>query len=111
AYTGARLASGDITFEEVGPAYDVEKLIVLDKPEPSIKDGAIYGNIDILQVRFGNLWTNIDRHLFYETGIEYGYSHEMTIENNTRHVYININTFSKSFGDSNHCILIININS
>src|SRR5690625_6592727 len=45
AYTGARLASGVITFEEVGPAYEEEKMIVLDKTETSIKDGAIYGHI------------------------------------------------------------------
>lgn len=111
AYTGARLASGVITFEEVGPAYDVEKLIVLDKPEPSIKDGAIYGNIDILDVRFGNLWTNIDRHLFYETGIEYGDSLEVTIENNTRHVYKNIMTFGHSFADSHLGEPLLYVNS
>src|SRR5699024_3959411 len=50
AYAGARLATGVISFEEVGPLFDVKKLIVLDMQEPGIADGTIYGNIDILDV-------------------------------------------------------------
>ena len=32
-------------------------------------DGVISGAIDILDIRFGNLWTNIDRRYFEEIGI------------------------------------------
>ncbi|AXI10281.1 DNA-directed RNA polymerase subunit delta [Oceanobacillus sp. 143] len=100
AYTGARLASGVINFEEVGPLHDIEQIIQLEKREASINDGTLIGNIDILDVRFGNLWTNIDRELFIESGIEYGDSLEVTIENNRRHIYKNIMKFGRSFADS-----------
>ncbi|PAV29767.1 DNA-directed RNA polymerase subunit delta [Virgibacillus profundi] len=100
AFTGARLASNTISFEEVGPVVDVENIIELTKPKAS-KDGeVIRGNIDILDVRFGNLWTNINRELFKETGVEYGDSLEVTIENNTRHIYKSIMRFGRSFAES-----------
>ena len=100
AFTGARLASGVINFEEVGPVLEAEKIIELNKPKASVSDGIIKGNIDILDVRFGNLWTNIDRELAKEAGIKYGDSLEVTIENNRRHIYKNILRFGRSFADS-----------
>ncbi|MBS4178179.1 SAM hydrolase/SAM-dependent halogenase family protein [Lederbergia citrea] len=100
AYTAARLASGVITFEEVGPEVSVESVIQLQKLEPKVEEGSISGNIDILDIRFGNLWTNIDRTLFKELDVEYGDSFEVTIQNDTRQVYKNIMTYGRSFADS-----------
>ncbi|MED4207388.1 S-adenosyl-l-methionine hydroxide adenosyltransferase family protein [Neobacillus mesonae] len=99
AYTGARLASGVITFEEVGPELPSDSVIELPKPEASITDQVLTGNIDILDVRFGNLWTNIDRILFQDLGAKYGDSFEVTIENDTRQVYKNIMTYGRTFAD------------
>ncbi|RDW15455.1 SAM hydrolase/SAM-dependent halogenase family protein [Oceanobacillus chungangensis] len=100
AYTGARLAAGVISFEEVGPLHDIDQIIELEKKEACIESGILIGNIDILDVRFGNLWTNINRELFIESGIKYGDSLEVTIENNRRHIYKNIMKFGRSFADS-----------
>ncbi|OZU87833.1 DNA-directed RNA polymerase subunit delta [Virgibacillus indicus] len=100
AFTGARLASGVITFEEVGPLVETDKIVELNKPRATVSDGVIQGNIDILDVRFGNLWTNINRELANEAGIQYGDSLEVTIENNRRHIYKNILRFGRSFADS-----------
>ena len=55
------------------------------------------GTIDVLDVRFGSLWTNIPRKLFLQTGIQYGDRVSITIENDTRCVYRNIILFAKSF--------------
>lgn len=99
AYTGARLASYSISFEEVGPAIPPDGIIELPVSEARIVDGKIIGTIDILDVRFGNLWTNIRRSLFQKLGIQYGDSMEVTIENGTRRVYKNIMTFGRSFAD------------
>lgn len=99
AYTGARLASGVITFEDVGPELPSDSVIELPKPEASITDQVLTGNIDILDVRFGNLWTNIDRILFQDLGAKYGDSFEVTIENDTRQVYKNIMTYGRTFAD------------
>lgn len=100
AYTGARLASKVITFEEVGPELQVEDIIELIKPEPTLEDGLVSGNIDILDVRFGNLWTNIERELFVDADIAYGDLLEVSINNNGRQVYKNKMTFGRSFADS-----------
>ncbi|MFZ7946210.1 SAM hydrolase/SAM-dependent halogenase family protein [Neobacillus sp. 19] len=99
AYTGARLASNHITFEQVGPEVPVDSLIELPKAEPSITNQILTGHIDILDIRFGNLWTNIDRVLFKDFSAEYGDSFEVTIENDTRQVYKNIMTYGRTFAD------------
>ncbi|WP_099157420.1 SAM hydrolase/SAM-dependent halogenase family protein [Virgibacillus ndiopensis] len=100
AYTGARLAANVITYEEVGPIIDVDKIVELPKPEAIVEQGVISGNIDILDVRFGNLWTNISRGTFKDAGIQYGDSIEVSIANNRQQVYKNIMTFGRSFADS-----------
>ena len=99
AYTGARLASGIIDFEGVGPKLDVKGLNILPIVEPYLDGKAVHGTIDILDVRFGSLWTNIPRELFLKTGIQYGDRVSITIENETRTVYRNIILFAKSFAD------------
>ena len=99
AYTGARLASGIIDFEGVGPKLDGKDLNILPIVEPYLDGKAVHGTIDILDVRFGSLWTNIPRELFLQTGIQYGDRVSITIENETRTVYRNIILFAKSFAD------------
>ena len=99
AYTGARLAAGVISFEEVGPAIPVESLVSLSVVEPFLDGEAACGTIDVLDVRFGSLWTNIPRALFLKTGAKYGDRLSITIENDTRTVYRNIIQYAKSFAD------------
>ena len=99
AYTGARLAAGVISFEEVGPAIPVESLVSLSVVEPFLDGEAVCGTIDVLDVRFGSLWTNIPRALFLKTGAKYGDRLSITIENDTRTVYRNIIQYAKSFAD------------
>ena len=99
AFTGARLAAGIIDFADVGPELPVDSLVKLPIVEPYIDGNAACGTIDVLDVRFGSLWTNIPRTLFLETGIKYGDRVSITIENDTRCVYHNIILFGKSFAD------------
>ena len=99
AYTGARLAAGIIDFEGVGPEMKPEDLVRLPIIEPRLEGSAVCGTIDVLDVRFGSLWTNIPRTLFLQTGVQYGDRVTITIENDTRCVYRNIILFAKSFAD------------
>lgn len=99
AFTGARLAAGIIDFEGVGRALPVEDLVSLPIVEPYLDGKAVCGTIDVLDVRFGSLWTNIPRTLFLQTGAQYGDRISITIENDTRCVYRNIIQFGKSFAD------------
>ncbi len=99
AYTGARLAAGIIDFEGVGPEIPINTLVSLPIVEPHIEGNAVCGTIDVLDVRFGSLWTNIPRTMFLSTGVKYGDRVIITIENDTRCVYRNIIQFTKSFAD------------
>ena len=84
AFTGARLAAGIIDFEGVGPELPVESLVELPIVEPVLEGSAVCGTIDVLDVRFGSLWTNIPRTLFLQSGIRYGDRVSISIENDTR---------------------------
>lgn len=99
AYTGARLAAGIIDFSGVGPEIPIDSLMLLPIVEPHLEGNAVCGTIDVLDVRFGSLWTNIPRSLFLQTGVQYGDRVSITIENDTRCVYRNIIQYAKSFAD------------
>lgn len=99
AYTGARLASGLISFEEVGPVVDVESVMELPVVEAVYDGEKVSGTIDVLDVRFGSLWTNISRELFKKLGVSHGGRVEISIENETRTLYKNILVYAKSFAD------------
>lgn len=111
AYTGAKLASGHISFEEVGPALPIDAILELPVVETSFVDGAVCGAIDILDVRFGSLWTSITREDFYVLNPDYGDRFEVTIYNNDMLVYQNQVTYGKSFADVRIGQPILYINS
>ena len=99
AYTGARLASGVITFEEVGPAVNVDEIVELPVVAAVYDGEKVSGTIDVLDIRFGSLWTNIPRDLFAKLGVKHDGRVEICIENETRTVYKNILMYAKSFAD------------
>ena len=98
-YTGARLAAGIIDFAGVGPTVDVESIVELPIIESSFDGDCVNGTIDVLDVRFGSLWTNIPKTEFDRLGISYGQRVEVTIENGTRMLYKNSLPFAGSFAD------------
>jgi len=71
AYTGARLASGAARFEDVGPELPA-RVVRIDFPEASFREGSVVGGVPVLDVRFGNVWTNVDRATFGRLGAEVG---------------------------------------
>lgn len=99
AYTGARLAAGVISFAQVGPAVPPDSIVQLPVEEAKLEDSAVSGTIDVLDVRFGSLWTNIPRPLFLKLGIEHGQRAEVLITNDTRTLYQNIVVYARSFAD------------
>ena len=71
SYTGARLAAGVISYEQVGPVLD-SSVVSIEYKKPALTDGRIVGNVPILDTHYGNVWTNIDAELFDQLGIEVG---------------------------------------
>ncbi len=71
-YCAAKLASGKITFEEVGPKYDIELIKRHEIPECKVVDGRLEGIFEIKDPNFGNLWTNIPLDTFKQMGFKFG---------------------------------------
>lgn len=111
AYTGARLAAGVIDFEGVGPKINVDEIVELPTVEAAKDGDAVTGTIDVLDVRFGSLWTNIGRELFMGSGINYGDRVEVSIKNDTREVYRNIMVFATSFAEVHVGETLVYVNS
>ena len=100
AFTGAKLAAGLISFEQVGPEIDPATIIELPvSPAHPTEDGGVTGTIDVLDIRFGSLWTNIPRELFNTLGVDFGARAEITISNDKRTLYRNSVVYAHSFAD------------
>jgi S-adenosylmethionine hydrolase len=72
SYTGARLAAGVITFEGVGPLLARQEVVRIPYQKAELVDGVIKGTIPVLDVQYGNVWTNIPAGLFQELGVNFG---------------------------------------
>ena len=71
-YTGARLAAGVISFEQVGPPLPAQALISIPYRKAQRSGGTVSGIIPVLDVQFGNVWTNIPKSLFDELHVALG---------------------------------------
>lgn len=111
AYTGAKLTSKVISFEQIGPQIDVDELVYLNVVAPSIDNDAIKGRIDILDVRFGNLWTNIERTFFNALEVCYGERMEVTIKNGMHEVYRDSLVYGRTFADAKLGTPLLFVNS
>lgn len=99
AFTGAKLAAGVITFEEVGDVLPLDRILELECGEVKASPEEVSGCIDILDVRFGSPWTNILREDFNSLGIAYGEKAEVAIYNGPTLVYENEVVYGHSFAD------------
>ncbi|RWR08092.1 SAM hydrolase/SAM-dependent halogenase family protein [Siminovitchia fortis] len=111
AYTGARLAAGVISFEQVGPQIDLEKLVMLPSMDAYMADGVLHGIIDVLDVRYGNVWTNISRSLLVDLQVQYGDLVKVTIEHESAIVFEREMIYGRSFAATEKGESLIYINS
>jgi len=97
AYTGARLAAGVISFEQVGRQLP-NAVMMIPYQQPEFSDGRIIGNVEILDPQYGNLWTNIDRATFENLGLQPGDWLSVAISNKDETVYEGLMPYFESFG-------------
>lgn len=98
-YTAARLASGIISYEQVGPAYPVSEIVMHPIPEPELSDGAARGILEIDDPNFGNAWSNILTRDLLAHGFAYGDTVRVTVTHGGENVFDDDVRFVKSFGD------------
>ncbi len=71
-YVGARLASGTITWSEVGPLVAKANLVRLNYTPAQVIGQKIQGNIPVLDVQYGNVWSNIPKDFLKQISIRDG---------------------------------------
>ncbi len=113
AYTGARLASGIISYEEVGQQLPLNEIVELDVVGSTFdqSEKSVSGCIDILDVRFGSLWTSISRDDFYQLEPDFGDYFEVSIFHDNMMAYQNQVKYLHSFAEVHIGSPLIYINS
>ncbi|WEV61079.1 S-adenosyl-l-methionine hydroxide adenosyltransferase family protein [Streptococcaceae bacterium ESL0729] len=101
AYNGARLAGKEVTFEELGEVISLDSVEKLDIVDATKENHILRGSIDVLDVRFGSLWTNIPLTFAKEENIDQDDQVQITIYHENRKVYQNTMVFARSFADVN----------
>jgi S-adenosylmethionine hydrolase len=96
AYTGARLAAGIITFQQVGKKISKD-IVKLKFQKPVFSDGEVKGTIDILDVQYGNLWTNIPQKMLEKIDLKYGEKVKIRIARDGLIVYEESVLFERTF--------------
>jgi len=97
AYTGARLAAGVISFAEVGRELPA-KVLSIPYQKASFDNGTVSGNITILDIQYGNIWTNIDREIFHHLGVNPGDELKVRITHGDELIFEETMPYFRSFG-------------
>jgi S-adenosylmethionine hydrolase len=98
-YVGARLASGQISYEQVGPSLPADTVIRLAYEKPARAGNTVRGIIPVLDEKYGNVWTNIPKALFEELGIAIGGKVAVRISHNGKLVGRFIAPYRNTFGE------------
>ena len=101
AYTAGRLAAGVISYEEVGPAYPTEEIIVeqLTTVETVVKPGYAHAGFYDIEPSFGCLRVNIFHRDFREIcGFAYGEKVHLIISDGKKSIFDDVAYYDKTFG-------------
>ena len=98
AFTGARLASGKITFEQVGPLLE-PKVVTLAYEKPVLEHGVLRGTIPQIDFHYGNVWTNIPDAMFSELKPAFGDKFLVVILHDGKEVYRGVLPYVRTFGE------------
>jgi S-adenosylmethionine hydrolase len=97
AYTAARLAAGVITFEQVGPELP-NQVVSIPYQKATLDNKKLNGTIAILDVQYGNLWTNIGADLFNRLKPQFGDTLQVSVFDKGKQVYQGDIPYATTFG-------------
>ena len=98
AYCAARLASGIIDFEGVGPEYPVDEIVRYPEAGYSVSEGKAEGTVTGMMRTFGNLETSIPIPAAESAGLLPGTDVHVVISSETGIVYDSFVPYRTSFG-------------
>jgi len=99
AYTGARLAAGVISFDQVGPELPFSSLITLPYRKPERAGDTVKGIVPVLDIQFGNVWTNIPKALFDQLHVPLGAPVRVRIFHKDELVDDRVAPYQRTFGE------------
>ena len=97
SFTGARLAAGVISFEQVGKELP-KKVVSIPYQQATLSGKAIKGDIPVLDVQYGNVWTNIPNTLFNQLNPKFGDVVHVIIYDKNKQVYEGDMPYAQTFG-------------
>lgn len=97
AHVGARIASGQLAPADAGQPAG-KPPVRIPYPAATCKDGALSGVIPVLDVQYGNVWSNIGPDLVEEAGLRVGDEVEVTFLKGGRRVARLRAPFVQTFG-------------
>ncbi len=97
AYTAARLAAGVITFEQVGKSLP-EEVVTIPYQKATIENNKAKGTIAILDIQYGNIWTNISADIFKQLNAKVGDNLHVVIWQNKIKKYEGNMPYAETFG-------------
>jgi hypothetical protein len=109
AFVGAKLASGAIRLEDAGEK--LEGIQTLEITAARLEGGTISGTIPVLDVQFGNVWSNIPKALLDEAGVQLGDWLEARIAHDGAERWRDTVQFVPSFGHVPHGQHLLYVNS
>jgi len=97
AYTAARLAAGLIRYDQVGPKLP-PAVVEISYQKAVRENDRLKGTIPILDIQYGNVWTNIDASLFNSLGLKFGDRLQVDIYHGKERVYSGDMPYGQTFG-------------
>ncbi len=109
AYVGAKLASGQLGFEAIGQ--ELSQFQQLEIRAATLENGVITGVIPVLDINFGNVWTNIPKTMLETSKILHKVQFDVRILEGTTERFTDRMPFVHSFGAVEQGQPLIYINS
>jgi S-adenosylmethionine hydrolase len=109
AFIGARLACSDLQFDDIGPI--LPEITRLEVHHANALEDRVIGSIPVLDVNFGNVWTNIPKSLLEQVGVNFGDQVQVVIKHNELERYREVVPFVHSFGFVPHGERLVYVNS
>ena len=97
AYTAARLAAGAISFEQIGKPL-AKEVVNIPFQKAMIEGKKLKGTIAILDIQYGNIWTNISADLFKQLNAKVGNTLHVIIYKDNIKKYDGIMPYAETFG-------------
>ncbi len=101
AYSGAKLASGMIDFEEIGAEVIDNQLVMIKYAKPKFENEIVSGGISILDIQYGNVWTNIDAKILNQLNLKIGDTINVRIFDADKKVFEGKMPYVHTFGEVN----------